>query len=386
MKLLQKMLFCVALILATSCTDSSDKVLTVIHADGSCRREFTACADSAFMTGSIAEKNNPFPVEIDSTYLIAWKYKDGEIRTDFPISQSVYDSLILTDTTTPKPTKSEDDFLVFASKNYKSVEEMSKDSKLKPSHAWSDKRIKHSFEKKIKFFYSYFTYKETYPGMEFPFKTPIENYMSEEEADFWFTGEPNLLQGMNGLEAREYLNELGEKYDKWFARSLWDLQYGIFTSNYDMIKNPPVSKEELIHLEDTIFETSFKSSKTMRFMDKISVCLDNYYNTKVFSEFAETGNTGNTCNENSVEEIFMLMFGDSYAYQLIMPGEIIYTNGINRNDTLNWRLSSNRMFRGDYVIEAQSRKLNVWLLVLTGMFAITTTVIFVYKRRKFNLG
>ena len=381
MKLLQKMLFCVALILATSCSNTPDKVLTVIHADGSCWREFSASADSAFMTGAISEENNPFPVEIDSTYFIAWQYKGGEIRADFPILQSTYDSLLLTDTTSQ--TSSTDDFLVFASRNYKSVEEMSKEFKLKPSHPWHDMRIKHNFEKKIRFFYSYFTYKETYPQIELPCEVSIENYMSEEEADFWFTGEPNLLQGMNGLEAREYLDGLGEKYEEWFARFMWHSQYGTFIVKYDMIKNPPVSEEDLIRLKDTIFEVSYKNNEIMKLLNEMDVCLDEYFDTKVFSEFAEKENI---CDEYFGEKIFNFMLGNFNAYQLVMPGEIIYTNGVNRNDTLNWKLTSNRMFRGDYVIEAQSRKLNVWLLVLTGMLAMTAIAIFVYKRKKFKIG
>jgi len=381
MKTLQKILCCVALIVATSCSNTPDKMLTVIHADGSCSREFSAYADSAFMTGTISEETNPFPVEIDSTYFIAWKYKGGETRTDFPISQSMYDSLLLTDTTTSKPTNAEDDFLVFASRNYKSVEEMSKESKIKPSHPWNGMDAKYSFEKKFRFFYSYFTYKETYPKIDFPFDVPIENYMEKEEADFWFTGKPNLVQGMNGLETREYTNELGKRYDKWFARFMWYSQYGVFIVHYDTINSPPVSKEELARLKDTIFEASYKSDEIM---DEMSVCLDNFFETKVFSEFSKTRDSLMGEHHKDVgEQNFALICGNSYAYQLIMPGEIIFTNGVNRNDTLNWHLDVNRMFRGDYTIEAQSRKLNAWMLIFTGLLAITAIVIFIYKRRKF---
>jgi hypothetical protein len=383
MKTLQKILFCAALLLAVSCSDAPDKMLTIIYADGSCQRELSANADSAFMTGSINGKNNPFPVEIDSNYSIVWQYKVGEIRADFPITQSLYDSLTLQDTISQNFTKKKKDFLVFASRNYKSVEEMSEKFKLKPSHSWSSMDVKYSFEKKFRFFYSYFTFTESYPQIKTPFETPIENYMSKEEADFWFTGEPNLTQSMNGLETHEYTGELEKNYEKWFSKNMWNLEYDVLVEHYDMLKNPPVSKDELLCLRDTVFELSYQNGDVT---GEMPIHLDKYFKTNVFSEFWEIENSPmGKSDEDFENHDFMSFFEKSFDYQLIMPGKIIYTNGTNRNDTLNWNLTAYRMFRGDYVIEAQSRKINAWMLVLTGMLALTAIVIFVYKRRKIKV-
>ena len=380
MKTLKKTLFCTALLLAVSCSDAPNKMLTIINTDGSCQREFSAYADSAFMAGYINDKNNPFPIEIDSNYSIVWQYKGGEIRADFPISQLMYDSIILSDTTTSKLTRKKDDFRVFAIRSYKSIEEMSEKFKLKPSHTWNTMDVKYSFERNFRFFYTYFTFTESYPQIETPFETPIENYMSKEEADFWFTGKPDLTQGMNGLEIREYTGELEKNYEKWFSKNMWNLEYEVLVEHYDMLKNQPVSKDELICLRDTVFELSYQNGDVT---GEMSVHLDKYFKTNVFSEFWEIENSPmGKFDEDFENQDFMSFFESSFDYQLIMPGKIVYTNGTNRNDTLNLNLTAYRMFRGDYIIEAQSRKINAWMLVLTGIFAITAITIFVYKRRR----
>ena len=378
MKTIQKLLFFAVLTAITSCSDNADNMLTVIYPDGSCRREFSAHADSAFMTGNLTGENNPFPVEIDSAYAIAWQYKNGEICTDFPISSQKYDSLAVQDTTTENAVEKEKNFLIILVQNYKSIDEMAEKFTLKPSHPWKDMSVKYHFEKKFHFFYSYFTYKETYPQIELPFDEPITNYMSEDEADFWFTGEPNLTKGMSGMEIYEYAEELKQKYENWFTRNIWNLHYKFIIENYDSIKNPPVSKKEFIRLKDTIFEEKHKTNTIQT--DRINAELDNYFNTKVFSACWEMKDL----DENFENQDFLSFFGKEFSYQLIMPGKIISTNGVNRNDTLSWHLSAYRMIPGDYSMEAQSRKLNSWMLVLTVTLALTAIGIFVYKKKKLS--
>ena len=376
MKTLKKVLFCMILALAASCTHSSDKILTVINSDGSCRRVISTYADSSFMAGKATGDANPFAIEIDSTYSLAWQYKGvGEVHTEFPIGSLANDSLI--PIVTERSSKREKVFLVFAGRDYKSVEEMGKEFRLKPSHPWSNMEVKYSLEKKFRLFYTYFTYKETYPHLETPFQLPIENYMSEEEADFWFTGKPNLLLGMNGLEVSEYTDNLNNRYNRWLAQNIWDMEYELVIKHYDMVKNPPISKEELMRLKDTVF---MKNAQDDTF--DMEQCLNRYFKTNAFSilwekEFGPLAQFDTEINDHPV----MQCLETSLDYRLIMPGEIISTNGVNSHDTLNWNLTAFRMLYGDYVIEAQSRKINIWMLSLIGLFALTAVAMFIYRRR-----
>jgi len=166
-------------ILSFSCAESDD-MTTVINPDGSCYREFVESVDSAFMSGDTTEKSNPFPVKIDSTCKIAWKIGNDKLRTDFPISKTLYDSIIGSippnidsitkkvslsatngiffirippniDSITKKETKVSNPFTVVLRKEYKSVEEMGENFGFKPSNEWSSMKVKYSLNKKFRY-------------------------------------------------------------------------------------------------------------------------------------------------------------------------------------------------------------------------------------------
>lgn len=380
MKPITKIFWGVVLLVATSCSEQPNNMLTVISPDGSCRRDFYAYVDSAFMTSDFGKKKNPFPVEIDSTYIVAWQYRNGEIKRNFPVSPQEYEAIVLADTSAEMQIRNKE-FLVFISRRYKSVEEMATQFRLKPDHAWSKMNIQYRFEKKFRFFYTYYLYQETYPRLDLPFDVPLENYMTKEESDFWFTGVPNLTEGMNGVEAEEYLSEIERKYRIWFEHNRWNMQYDFIASHYDMVENPPVSKEEFIALKDTVFETVYN----MFGIDdmKMGHELDAYFKTDVFKIFEDTkDSTFTSLDDLLLNEDFVSYFSDCFAYRLIMPGKVTSSNGVMRGDTLNWNLTAYRMIPDNYVLEAKSQKLNIPIVLLTVILALTAIGIFIYRRKQ----
>jgi hypothetical protein len=353
---------------ATSCEKPTD-MLTVINSDGSCYRQFTEKADSAFMCGDTIDKSNPFPIKIDSTCNVSWKYGKSDLRTEFPLSRSLYDSL----------TKRSGSFDVVVRQDFKSVEEMAHRFKFKPSHEWSNMKVKYALEKKFRWFYTYYMYRETYPKIETGFTLPIENFMSKDEARFWFTGEPNILQGMNGFEIRNYIGELEDKYNQWFAKSVWDAQYAVVLANYDLIGNVPVTRKRLELLKDSIFNSEVKVYQDF----KMESILNKYFNTKVFSKLWKAENSPMKELETKFDnQPLMKYLSQSFTYKLILPGEIIKSNNaVVKGDTLVWNLTSARMVYGNYVLEAQSRKVNIWAFVITGLLLIIAVGSFIYKPR-----
>lgn len=384
MKRAIKFLILFVTLLAFSCSESTDMV-TVINPDGSCYREFKEMADSAFMFGDTTERNNPFPVKIDSTCIIAWKYGNNELRTDFPLSKSIYDSIItsvrvVNDVKFDKEDKKINPFTVVLRKDYKSVEEMAEKFRLKPSHEWSSMKVKYALDKKFRWFYTYYTYKETYPKIETNFTIPIENYMTTDEARFWFTGEPNMLQGMNGIEIREYIGNLEDKYNKWFAQNSWNDQYKVLIANYDQIDKKPVTKERLELLKDSIFLSQVKDFEDF----KTEIILNEYFHTKAFSElWKDNDSPMKKYDDDFSNQLFVGYFGKSFTYNLKMPGKItLPNNAVIKGDTLVWRLTAYRMGHDDYVIGAQSRRANIWTFILTGIVLAIAVGSFLIKPKK----
>jgi len=380
MKLTVRFLLFLAVLFAASCTQSTD-MLTVINPDGSCYREFTANANKQFVVGDSIEKNNPFPVDIDATCQVVWKFRNSEWFVQFPASKTKVDSIMKAMKGRDKPEKKKeksDDFFARVRINYASVEDMAVRFKLKESHEWSKIKVKYSLDKKFRWFYTYYKYRETYPKIETGFKIPIEKYVTHDEAMYWFTGVPNIMQGMNGVEMMEYGSDIENKLRQWFNLNLWNAEYTFLLANYDKMKDKPVSKERLANLQDTIFNAKVNSAEKF----KMKHILDDYFKTDVFSVFWKSNDSQMEKYEN-FNQGFLNYFTKTFTYKLVLPGKIIQpNNAIVQGDTLIWKLTAYRMIPANYVIEAQSRKANVWAFILTGILALVAVASFIWKPGK----
>jgi len=378
MKALKHCIMAGLLLLAISCTNPTE-MMTVINPDGSCYREFVESADAAFMTGDTTDNKNPFPVTLDSTWQISWTYGNQSLSTIFPLSKAACDSMMASaladESMTGKDKRTL--FTVIAHKDYPSVEAMGKSFTLKPSHEWSTMNVSCQLEKKFRWFYTYYEYKEIYPKIETHFALPIGKYMSEDEACFWFTGEPDILNGMNGMEIREYMGDLEDKYNRWFAQNAWNDQYAVLLENYDQLSDKPVTREQLALLKDTIFEKEVKDVQDVD-MEKI---LNKYFQTQVFSElWLSDESQMNVFEHQYAERPFVLYQQRSFNYKLKMPGKIMLpTNAVIKGDTMVWKLTAFRMMHDDYIIRAQSRKSNVWAFIVTGLVLVLAIGSFLYK-------
>ncbi len=376
MKTTIKLLIYSIVLFLISCEQSNNTMLTVINPDGSCYREFSGSVTPEFLKGDTSKKSNPFMIKIDSSYSIKWKYKNSDWQTKFPVSQSEIDSIILTknkNTNTQKST----DFEAIAIKRYSSVEEMTRNFSLKKSHEWADLKVKYSFEKKFRWFYTYYSYQEIYPKIETDFTIPVSKYMTKEEEMYWFTGEPNLLQGMNGVEAREYLGKMEDSYNRWFTENIWNNEYKILLQNYQQISKPPVTIERLQELQDTIFQKKVNDNQDFKMKD----ILNDYFKTNAFSELWNKKDSPLSNYENNFLDMkFVNYFAQSIHYKLLLPGKNLQANtDVMQGDTLIWNLTAYRMIPQNYVIKAESRKANVWAFILTILISILAVGSFFYK-------
>ena len=386
MKTHTRILFFLAAVCALTSCINPDHMLTVINSDGSCYRIFSSNAGQDFMIGKDLANQNTVPISIDSTWKITWKLDDStQIHTNFPLRQSEYDSIAAgmpskMDPGTHKIQLINPTFQLTFRRDYKSVAEMANTFKLSESHAWSKMKVKYSLEKKFRWFYTYYTYKETYPKIKTNFKTPIDSFMTKDEATYWFTGSPNIYKGMNGVEIREAIGSLEDKYNHWFNKNMWDMQYDLLLKNYDLMTAPPVSKDSLSLCKDKIFDDKVNSNKDYN-MEKI---LNKYFKTKAFSIFWTNKESALKKFEDNFEKLeFVSYFGKEFDYNLCMPGRIIpKENVVMQGDTLNFRLTAYRMVYNDYVIEAESSKANVWAFIVSGLILALAIGSFWYKPKR----
>lgn len=374
MKPTSQILILWAALLAVSCTSRTD-LLTVVNPDGSCYRQFTRTVDSAFMCGDTTDAANRFPIKVDSSCTVSWNYGESGFSSEFPLSKVQYDSVV--NSVPADSSKIMRSFEAVVRQDFPSVEEMGRTFRFKPEHEWSRMKVKASLQKKFRWFYTYYNYREIYPKIEINISVPLEKYMSKDEARFWFTGEPNILQGMNGIEIREYMGNLEDQYNQWATRNIWDAYYVVLLANYDSISNPPVTKDRLAILKDSILEAGGKNFDDF----KMEKTLNKYFHTTVFSELWKTENSPMSKFDTEFsEQPFVKYSSKSFTYTLILPGKVITSNnGIVNGHKLVWTLTAERMMYDDYALDAQSRKPNIWAFLLSGVVVVIAICSFLYK-------
>lgn len=374
-----------------SCIDP-DNMVTVINPDGSCYRKIVRNVDSAFMVGDTAKSK--IIVDLDSTWEKSFRYDKRDTMIEWPLkiwNPNNYQKLVTSTIEDKKIDDKEKSYQIksllscelTAIRKYSSVEEMSHKFKLKNSHPWSQIPVNYHLEKKFRWYYTYYTYKEVYSKINTFTEIPIEKYFNPTEAELWFNGKPEELKGLNGIEIYEKLEDLKDKFNCWASHNLWIMMFKIYVNNIDY-KFIPISLQQLNNERDSIF---LKAYKKKNFMEKgiepedIIGNLDEYYKTKSFTDYYIKNKTKlDSIANNFKEPDFNKYFKYEMDYNLIMPGRITRCNNcVIHNDTISWKLTAYRMVYKNMEIEATSQKINYWAFYLTGLVILLAIISFFIK-------
>jgi hypothetical protein len=353
--------------LLAACNDKTD-VTTVLNSNGSCDRMLVADVDEKFIQGDTAR--HPFVMDLTG-WDIQWKYKDSAIRTNWPVKNFKKDK-----------EDSAEAIVAIAHRHFNSVQQMAHAFRIKPSHAWSGITIKPVLEKRFRFFYTYYNYKESFSKLPITLAVPVGKYLSAEEAGYWLTGKPDILKGMNGVEAKEILNSIEGKTEKCLFRNLFEMQYSELLRHLELITNHP-SKAIMDTKKDSVFALYYTEYEKERSKLDLMPILDKSFKTQVFGNFAKAGNDNLLEQINNPEafERLSTYFNISFDYKLVMPGDIIESDGILSHGALNWKIDAYRLLDRNYTIEASSKKANVWAFFTAAFIVVGSIVLFFIKRK-----
>lgn len=327
------------------------RVATRINSDGSIDREVYAFGDSAFIAGDLS--HNPFLFSLDDNWKIT-KF-DSVFKFDF--------------------FGKEEKLNVSASRHISSIEDFSK--QLKPEKdIYTYALPKESFEKRFRWFYTYYTYKAVFSEIPDKGPVPIDNYLNKSEQRLWTQGDMTGYEGLNGVELYNLLEDIETRFWKWYVRSQYEISFDIIAHHLDKVENSIYSLQ-LPLIRDTLFISQEKNDNIDEFTPK-EVCrlLDKYFQNDYFSLFYEEKETVLT---NQFEDRCKVvnLFGLIFSYEITMPGKIIMANNSHRDgNMLIWKVDTYRFLTNDYVIEVESRVRNNWafgmmiflLLIAIGCF------------------
>lgn len=365
--------FMVALL--SSCQGDIE-MLTIINEDGSCMREIVVAADRSLLTTGKYDNDDPHVARIEDGWELYWGYKGDNSRFPIPMSVEKYDSI----SREVGPSRAvKDTICVYARKEYASVEDMCAGSPMffVDEQAGADG----SLDKEFRWFYTDYVFTEKFSSVADYFKVPVTDFMSEEEALYWFSGTPDLYAGKPTWRYYEFLEDLKEKADRWvFANMYYKLLSGI-ADRYDMVVEPPVSKDEFIaQLGDVVKQLASYDTYNLEYSTACSIVSSHFgsdaYSPFIYDEWKKEGLFEEL--DNYFGYLFLFYYGES----IVMPGRVIDDGGgIYKDGVVTFKVDAGRFLLKDYEIRVVSRIVNVWAFIVTAVLASALCVAVIYRRR-----
>lgn len=350
-------------------------MLTIVNEDGSCMREIVVAADRSLLTTGKYDNDDPHVARIEDGWELYWGYKGDNSRFPIPMSVEKYDSI----SREVGPSRAvKDTICVYARKEYASVEDMCAGSPM----FFVDEQAgaEGSLDKEFRWFYTDYVFTEKFSSVADYFKVPVTDFMSEEEALYWFSGTPDFYAGKPTWRYYEMLEELKEKADRWvFANMYYNILSGI-ADRYDMVVEPPVSKDEFIaQLGDVVKQLASCDTYKLEYSTARSI-VSSHFGSDAYSPFINEDEWKKY--DKSYATAFDYLFLFYYNESIVMPGRVIDDGGgIYKDGVVTFKVDAGRFLLKDYEIRVVSRIINVWAFIVTAALAAALCVAVIYRRR-----
>ena len=237
-------------------------------------------------------------------------------------------------------------------------------------------------DKRFRWFYTEFTFTETFYCVGDTFKLPATDYADKAEISYWFTGRPNLVEGLSGAEASQKLSEMEPKITKWLNDNLYKTGFDFIVVNYDSIPNPPVSRERFIELHDSLVNYLLAQGDDILAINVEDALRDFFHSDAYAMFFDEETPCGNALNKEFLNSLNIFWF--NVPYVLSMPGTVVDPgNGTLQADgTVFYPFTGERLIPQDYTITATSRKTNLWACIVSVLILLLAIGSFMFRRKK----
>lgn len=384
-----KHIFCstIAALFLVSCVDGSIDMYTEIHEDGTCVRELFFYADSISLVNPKEATGMLKSIFVDEKWNKSWTVKDttaNEVIMEgvYPMTPKQYH-----EAKTRLQSKSSSDgdtafidltpvkIQICAKREFPTVEKMGSELPIVINGHQVTRKAK--LTKRFRWFYTDYVYTETFESFAPQFEIPLSDFMDENALNYWLTGSPDIFKGYSGLEQKEYLDEMENKFFQYINANMCNDYFKLMADHYELFPNAPMSKEEFLakgkELTDNHDLLSFNPLES----DTLTKIICQYLGTHEYNTCTED-------NENRLNQLwqeqserygFILTFNADYV--LRMPGGIVNINDCRnmkfKDGKLHAQLNGIRLLAPEYTIQASSSVKNewaLWLSLLIGLVAI----------------
>lgn len=246
---------------------------------------------------------------------------------------------------------------------FSSVEEMCEETPLQLNGTRLRSNAK--LRKRFRWFYTEYAYTEVFYCVGDTFKLAATDYADKDIVSYWFTGKPNLLEGLSGAEASQKLQGMDDFATKWLNDNLYQLCFDFIVSHYDSIPAPPVSREGFIGLRDSLLHFLLADEEGLLTVQPEQSLRAFFHSDAYALFFDEDTPCGRDLNKALTDRLNIFWF--NVPYTLTMPGKVIDAgNGTLQPDgTIFYPFTGERLIPQDYTISAVSRVNHWWAYLLT---------------------
>lgn len=336
-------------IIATSC-GSYYRTITKLSSNGNAQREIYAKANSAFMSGDIA--NNPYLFDIDS----GWTIK----RFKTPYKYNFFGDDV--------------ELNVMISKKTTSVSDFSKETICSDINK-SLVAPKESLTKKFNWFYTTYTYTCIYPKINYSVPVSINQYLTPKEQILWSQGDFDKYKALNGVEMSNILDDIETKFINWYYRNLFEISIDIIQKKYNGNISQNVKEDVYKQLYNGTPDSDITPYKVCKQLD---INLKGNSFEKLYND-----NEKKISKEFDSKTSVINIINNTISYELIVPGEILSTNSpIIKSDTLIWKVDGTRNLFSSYTLSAEYRIINTWAFIISILVVLIATLSIVIIRKR----
>ena len=367
------------MLLITSCNNKDERMLTVINPDGTCGREMSFHPHPKEVMAPLNEPIENNGLHFGSVWQRSWTVVGDSLRHPCPMTEAQWDSLRLV---FPKQNISEK-VLMHASRNFQNVSEMSDSLTSVVGNLF---KATATLDKHFKWFYTDYVYHETFTITDIRqiFPVALDRFISADSASYWFTGQPNLAEGLTGAEQKELLDEIEANVSHWFNACTFTSVCSIIAHYYDQVKNPPATREQfLANCDSIVTSLAVRSMDLFNDVDQVKKILSDYYHSDAYTHILSdsTMHWNKKLEKQYKQYEYLMMMAPTLDY--VMPGKVVDAgNGKIEGNMVHYRFSGERLIPHPFDVAITSRVTHVWAYVLTLLVILLAIGSFVYKRRK----
>ena len=213
--------------------------------------------------------------------------------------------------------------------------------------------------KRFRWFHTYYDYKAVFKGLDDVLPLAIDDYLTPQQRSLFFNGQ-NPPRGWNGVEMYYLLDDLNRKFVSWYSDA-------VFYVHCDMFKNYCSDRQRVIL--DKCKEDFMKGMD----LDIVFVMEPDDFVARLAEIRPEAGfgdvylaNAAALAEEYEDAARLLSCFEYSFIHTVKLPGRYYDGNAADFIDGMpSWKVDAFRLLDGDFVLEAVSRKVNIWAFLLT---------------------